>query len=86
MPKRQDSNNIGAVIFDMDGLILDTETIAISTFIQACREHAFEPDISVFHKCIGVDSAATKKIMAEGYGTDFPLEAITGLWKKNILK
>ena len=68
----------------MDGLILDTESIALSTFIQACREHAFEPDLGVFYKCIGVDGAATRRIMSEGYGKAFPIESVFELWRKKM--
>ncbi len=63
---------------------MDTESIALSTFIQTCREHAFKPDLGVFYKCIGVDGAATRRIMSEGYGKTFPLESVFELWSKTM--
>ena len=68
----------------MDGLLLDTETVSISTFIAACREYEFEPDISVFYKCIGVNWATTQEILSKGYGSAFPLEAVSELWQKKM--
>lgn len=68
----------------MDGLLLDTETIAISTFIEACKEYEFQPDMSVYYKCIGVDWSTTLEILSKGYDNTFALEPITNLWKKKM--
>ncbi|MFC2014742.1 HAD family hydrolase [Chloroflexota bacterium] len=71
-----------AVIFDMDGLLIDSERIALSTFVEACRENNFEPDIDVYYKCIGTTSYQTKEILLDGHGSDFPFEMISPLWAK----
>ncbi|MFC2021066.1 HAD family hydrolase [Chloroflexota bacterium] len=71
-----------AVIFDMDGLLIDSERIALSTFVEACRENKFEPDINVYNKCIGTTSYKTKEILLNGYGNEFPFETISELWEK----
>ncbi len=73
-----------AVIFDLDGLLLDTERIAISTFVDACRENNFEPDLEIYHKCIGTTYARGVEILRSGYGKDFPLDAIFQLWEKKF--
>jgi len=72
-----------AVIFDMDGLLIDSERIALSTFVESCRDYDFKPDIDIYYKCIG--TAQTREILSDGYGPDFPLEEIYGLWEKKYL-
>jgi HAD superfamily hydrolase (TIGR01509 family) len=73
-----------AVIFDMDGLLLDTETIALKAFQEACREHGLDPDLSVYHKCIGTTYARTREILQEGYGPQFPYDTISKLWNQKF--
>jgi HAD superfamily hydrolase (TIGR01509 family) len=74
--------SINAVIFDLDGLLLDTERIALSTFVNSCRESGFDPDVRVYYKCIGTTSSTTKEILTYGYGQSFPCDAIFELWRK----
>jgi HAD superfamily hydrolase (TIGR01509 family) len=73
---------INAIVFDMDGLLLDTESIALSTFVASCREFNFEPDLRVYYQCIGTTFPRVKEILVNGYGKDFPIEAIAALWLK----
>ena len=74
--------NMNAVIFDLDGLLLDTEIIALSTFVDLCREFGFDPDLRVYYKCIGTTFSTTKEILTDGYGKSFPCDAISELWSK----
>jgi HAD superfamily hydrolase (TIGR01509 family) len=75
-------NNINAIIFDMDGLLLDSERIALSTFVDSCKEHNFKPNMEVYHKCIGTNASTTREILLEGHGDNFPYEAIAKLWAR----
>jgi len=72
--------SISTVIFDMDGLLLDTERTALSTFLAACREFGLDPDVDVYVKCIGTTADQTRKILLEGYGPEFPYDRIREKW------
>jgi HAD superfamily hydrolase (TIGR01509 family) len=69
-----------AVVFDMDGLLLDTERLAMDTFFASCRQHGFEPETAVYVKCIGTRGDRTREILTEGYGADFPCDAVMAEW------
>ena len=68
------------VVFDMDGLLLDSERLARDTFFVSCRLHGFEPDPAVYLRCIGTRGDRTRDILIEGYGASFPLDAVMTEW------
>ena len=76
------TGKLKAVIFDMDGLLLDTEKISLSTFIDSCRECGFDPDLQVYHRCIGTNYPTTRKILTDGYGSSFQFDAVWELWSR----
>lgn len=69
-----------AVVFDMDGLLLETERLAMATFLDACRLHGYEPDPAVYLRCVGTREERTREILREGYGAAFPIDAVTQSW------
>ena len=63
-----------AVLFDMDGVIFDTEKVVIETWQQVARVHDI-PDIEkTLRNCLGVNPTATRQIFLERYGADFPYD------------
>ncbi|GHT56724.1 phosphorylated carbohydrates phosphatase [Spirochaetia bacterium] len=62
----------GAVIFDMDGLMLDTEGPVIDLWLRAARNLGQEMDRETILRTIGVDEGTTRGILLETYGKDFP--------------
>ena len=72
--------NPDAVVFDMDGLLLDSERLALKAFREACAEFGVEADEAVYRRCIGTNPAATERILREGLGPEFPLAEVHALW------
>jgi len=83
MIQMSELRDITAVIFDMDGLLLDSERVALATFVDACREFGFEPDVEVYYRCIGGNDVRTRQILTEGYGRRFPFDDINERWHSN---
>lgn len=71
-----------ALIFDLDGLLLDTETLARDTFVKACHQVGwYQTDIKIYMKCIGHHGKAIERILKEGFGQDFPWERIKPIFQ-----
>ena len=61
-----------AVIFDMDGVIFDSETLVIRTWKQVADKYGI-PDVEkVCMQCLGTNHEATVKIFSETLWQDFP--------------
>lgn len=66
--------NMKAVIFDMDGVIFDSERLVLEGWLELGKKYGI-PDIDkVFPKCIGSNAVASKQIFLDYYGEDFPYD------------
>lgn len=59
------------VVFDMDGVIFDTEALILKCWKQIGEKNGIKDIDMVFRKCIGTNSGETKKIVLQHYGEDF---------------
>lgn len=69
-------NKIQGIIFDMDGVIIDSERISFKCFQEVFKEYNYEIDEKFYLKLIGRNYAGIEDIMKKEYGDDFPFEAI----------
>lgn len=67
---------IQAVIFDMDGLMLDTERLALSCWHQALSQHGYEVDPAIGLGMVGLNSRDSAAWLRSQLGDDFPIELI----------
>ena len=62
---------IKAVIFDMDGLMFDTESIWLKACSITAKEMGYDVSLDVALSCIGTNYETTKKIFELQYDFDF---------------
>lgn len=63
-----------AVIFDMDGIIFDSERAVLECWMEIAAEYGFTDFTEIYPRCIGANAASTKKVFMDFYGPDFPFE------------
>jgi HAD superfamily hydrolase (TIGR01509 family) len=64
-----------AVIFDMDGLLVDTETVVFRAMNRASAPLGRDMPMPVFQRMVGLTHAHSDAIVLEHYGADFDLAA-----------
>ncbi len=65
-----------AIIFDMDGLMLDTERIAHRAWQQALSDWGYPLPFEVYLNVIGRNSASARQVFREAFGAEIPIEEI----------
>lgn len=77
-----------AIIFDFDGLIVDTETIWFHSFRDAVREYGGELPLAEFAKCIGTTDdvlyAYLNEQLKEKFNKDALKEKVKTLHKEKM--
>lgn len=61
-----------AVIFDMDGTILDTEAVFKAIVFEVCTDLGFEMTDAVHSSMVGTSHEHTNKLLIQAYGVAFP--------------
>jgi len=76
--KMKEENKIrpAGVIFDIDGLMLDTESPVIGFWAQAGKLLGWNISAEVVMRTIGITADSTRAIFLQEYGPDFPYERI----------
>lgn len=67
---------IKAVIFDMDGLLLDTERIFMSAYQMAANELGYDLSEKVYTKMIGHRADSSQAILRASFDADAPVDEI----------
>lgn len=63
-----------AVVFDMDGVIFDSEKLILDIWVELGEEHNIPNIEETMYKCLGVNATETKQIFLRAYGEDFPYD------------
>jgi HAD superfamily hydrolase (TIGR01509 family) len=71
-------SSLRAVIFDMDGLMFDTEALNMKAWKAAGKQHGCEMPDELIHAHIGANVETAKRLMREHFGSDFDFDAVRG--------
>ncbi len=63
-----------AVVFDMDGVIFDSERATMDCWLELAEKYGIEGMEKPYLACTGTTVEKTKEIMIDAYGPDFPYD------------
>lgn len=65
-----------AVLFDMDGVIFDTERLGARLLAEAAAEHGYAVDDALYTDMLGVPYEPSRAVFQRRFGPDVPFDAI----------
>jgi len=72
--------NVAAVVFDMDGLLLDSERLALAAFVDTCDHFGLGDQTAVFMQCLGINQERGKRVLRDGLPGTVDHLAFARLW------
>lgn len=63
-----------AVVFDMDGIIFDSERKVVECWIEIAAKYGIKDIEKLCRMCLGTNSVETRRLALEFYGEDFPYD------------
>jgi len=73
-----------AIVFDMDGLLFDTETLYQEAALLAAAEGGHEVTADIFFQLIGVPWVRGREMLLLHFGDDFPVDEFVTVWVRHF--
>lgn len=73
-----------ACIFDMDGLLFDSERLCMNVWQEIAVEKGYVVPDSLFYKCVGRNLKDTSEIVVNALGAEFPYEEFRKISRERI--
>ena len=67
-----------AIVFDMDGVLFDTERLLQDSWITVARKHGLLGMEEIFPRCIGLNANDSRQLVMAAYGPDFDYQGFRG--------
>ena len=78
--------NVAAVIFDMDGLLLDSERLALAAFVATCDHFGVGDQTAVFMQCVGINQELGERVLKDGLPGTVDHLVFARLWDSKCLE
>ncbi|MEL6934390.1 MAG: HAD family phosphatase [Pseudomonadota bacterium] len=75
-----------AVVFDMDGLLLDTERVYFEGFRTALTILGLQQDDDLFRRLVGTNNVLGRRLLTEGLSGKVTLEEFDAVWDNEIMQ
>jgi HAD superfamily hydrolase (TIGR01509 family) len=82
---REPRTRPAAILFDMDGLLIDSERVAMTSLAVAADQLAVEFPSHVAQRLIGLGRDGGSKVIRDAFGEDFPLVEFWQVWSSDYL-
>jgi HAD superfamily hydrolase (TIGR01509 family) len=73
-----------AVVFDMDGLLFDTETLYQEAILLAAAEAGHEVSPGFFNRTVGLPWAQSRALLLSHFGEAFPVDEFQATWVRHF--
>jgi HAD superfamily hydrolase (TIGR01509 family) len=77
---------ITACIFDMDGLLIDSERIALRAFQEICNHYHCGEQLPLFNQLLGTNAQTTRQVLDDSLPASVNVDEFIDLWSVNYAK
>jgi HAD superfamily hydrolase (TIGR01509 family) len=72
-----------AILFDLDGTLIDTETLAVASGLAAFAEVGFPVDEGFMHQLVGIDGPTSARIIQDRH-PKLEMSALDAVWRRGF--